>query len=437
MNNAKDPSRRNAPEGAEEALLHEDHANLHRLAALKDQGVRFPCGVSSVYVGEDVDASRIEAGVELYPGARVQGKKTLIRAGAQIGVRGPCVVQDMVLDRDVVLGSGFFERSVLLKGVKLGASVRVREDCLLEEGCELSFSVDVKHTFLLAHVVLGSEINFCDLLMAGGTSRQDHSEVGSGVIHFNFTPFGASGDKVTASLIGDAMQGVFYRAKRIFVGGHSSLIGPIRIGYGSVVAAGSRVATDVGEDTLSFGEQAGREDVKDLDFLCYKSIKRKVSMGVEYVAQLAALWHWYDKVRSIAARGDLEAAVLEACLETLAYGIETRLDRLDTFHSYMDESRARNKTAGRDGLARQQAAFRARWPEFRKKLAGFQEAKADTGARDAFMKSVERLAPDHEGDFVSLVRSGLSDQDVEIGKRWLASLVQELTGGVDQLAPSP
>jgi UDP-N-acetylglucosamine/UDP-N-acetylgalactosamine diphosphorylase len=347
------------------------------------------------------------------------------------------VVQDMVLDRDVVLGSGFFERSVLLKGVKLGSPVRVRENCLLEEGCELSFSVDVKHTFLLAHVVLGSEINLCDLLMAGGTSRQDHSEVGSGVIHFNFTPFGASGDKVTASLIGDAMQGVFYRAKRIFVGGHSSLIGPIRIGYGSVVAAGSRVAADVGENTLSFGEQAGREDVKDFDFLCYKSIKRKVALGVEYVAQLAALWHWYDKVRSIAARGDLEAAVLEACLETLAGGIETRLDRLDTFHSYMDESRARNKTAGEDGLARQQAAFRARWPEFRKKLAGFQEAKADTGARDAFMKSVERLAPDHEGDFVSLVRSGLSDQDVEIGKRWLASLVQELTDGVDQLAPSP
>ena len=144
-----------------------------------------------------------DAGVKdavIHPGCRITGKETLIRAGAAVGLTGPCVLENMVLDRDVRLGSGAFRESVLLKGAHLGSSIRVRENCLIEEGCELSFSVDVKHTFLLAHVILGSEINFCDLLMAGGTSRKDHSEVGSGVIHFNFTPYGASGDKATATL---------------------------------------------------------------------------------------------------------------------------------------------------------------------------------------------------------------------------------------------
>ena len=56
---------------------------------------------------------------------------------------------------------------------------------------------------VLAFVTIGSLVNFCDLLMAGGSSRQDHSEVGSGYIHFNFTPWGARGDKATPSLIGD------------------------------------------------------------------------------------------------------------------------------------------------------------------------------------------------------------------------------------------
>ncbi|MBU0754450.1 MAG: hypothetical protein KJ645_04880, partial [Planctomycetes bacterium] len=276
-----------------QAPLQEDHANLHRLAALHEKGVRFPCGAGRVFVGKEVDPARIEEGVELYPDTRIQGKNTLIRSNAKIGVRGPCVVSDMAIGREVELGNGFFESSVLLEGVKAGAAIRVRENCLLEERCELSFSADVKHTFLLANVVLGSEINFCDLLMAGGTGRKDHSEVGSGVIHFNFTPFGKSGDKATASLIGDVVNGVFYRSKRIFVGGHASLIGPLRIGYGSVVAAGSRVDKDVEEDTLTFGSKDSPCDIKNFDFLCYKSIRRKVRTSVVYIANLAALWHWY------------------------------------------------------------------------------------------------------------------------------------------------
>jgi hypothetical protein len=83
---------------------------------------------------------------------------------------------------------------------------------------------------------VGLLINFCDCFMAGGTSRKDHSEVGSSYIHFNFTP---DGDKATASLFGDVPRGVMLKQPRIFLGGQGGAVGPLICGYGNVVAAGS------------------------------------------------------------------------------------------------------------------------------------------------------------------------------------------------------
>ena len=413
----------------------EDRANLERIAALAAKGVRFPEGTAGIHVAEDVDPARMEAGVTIHGGARISGAKTLLRAGAEIGRSGPCVLRDMVLDREVRLGSGFFEDSVLLARCRLGDNVRVRENCLLEEGCENGFSVDVKHTFLLAHVILGSEINFCDLLMAGGTSRKDHSEVGSGTIHYNFTPFGASGDKATASLIGDVVHGVFYRAPRIFVGGHVSLVGPLRIGYGAVVAAGSRVTRDVPEGVLTFGDPGGAEDRPAFDFLRYRSIARKVAANVAYIAQLGVLWHWYNHARRIASAGSLGAAVTEAALEKIARGLETRVARMDAFHGYMEESIARNRAAGDEKIAVQQETFRTRWPAAREALLRFKETEGDTAARDAFLEPLAAAVSEREDNFPARVRS-LDDRAVAHGVQWLESIAHTLDAAGRDLAPA-
>ena len=72
--------------------------------------------------------------------------------------------------------------------------------------------------------------------MAGGTSRKNHSEIGSSYIHFNFTPHQ---DKATASLIGDVPRGVMLDQPPIFLGGQGGLVGPVRIAYGTVIPAGT------------------------------------------------------------------------------------------------------------------------------------------------------------------------------------------------------
>ncbi len=116
----------------------------------------------------------------------------------------------------------------------MASGAQVREGCILEEEANASHTVGLKQTILFPFVTLGSLINFCDCFMAGGTSRKNHSEVGSSYIHFNYTP---NQDKATASLIGDVPKGVMINQAPIFLGGQGGLVGPSRIGYGTVIAA--------------------------------------------------------------------------------------------------------------------------------------------------------------------------------------------------------
>jgi len=152
-----------------------------------------------------------------------------------IGAEAPVTIENCQLGRGVKLKGGYFSGAVFLDGSNMGSGAHVREGTILEEEASGAHAVGLKQTVLLPFVTLGSLINFCDILMAGGASRKDHSEVGSSYIHFNYTP---NQDKATASLVGDVPRGVLLNQKSIFLGGQGGLVGPARIAYGCVIAAG-------------------------------------------------------------------------------------------------------------------------------------------------------------------------------------------------------
>jgi len=109
-----------------------------------------------------------------------------------------------VIGPGVELKGGYCRSSLFLDGAAVGSGAQVREGCILEEGARGGHCVGLKQTILFPFVTLGSLVNFCDCLMAGGTGKKDHSEVGSSYIHFNYTP---EQDKANPSLIGDVPQG--------------------------------------------------------------------------------------------------------------------------------------------------------------------------------------------------------------------------------------
>jgi len=265
-----------------------------KIEELIKKGVNIPNPLS-IDVGEEVHIDQISGKeVKIYPGCRIYGEKTVISSGVQLGYEAPVTVDNCQLGPKVELRGGFFNKSVFLEKATMGLGGHVREACLLEEQANGAHCVGLKHTILFPFVTLGSLINFCDCLMAGGTSRKDHSEVGSSYIHFNFTP---EGDKTTASLIGDVPRGVMLNKPPIFLGGQGGMIGPLRMSYGNVAAAGSVLREDVEKEKQLIVSKSHSGKVVDLVPRAYPNLSRVVKNNIIYVANLMALEQWYLHVR--------------------------------------------------------------------------------------------------------------------------------------------
>lgn len=266
----------------------------HSVAELVGRGVRIP-HPESVFVGPEVDLDLISArGVTIHPGCRIRGADTVISAGCTLGAEGPVTVEDCQLGPDVALKGGYFASSVFLARSSMGLAAHVREGTLLEEEASGAHCVGLKQTILFPYVTLGSLINFCDALMTGGTSRSDHSEVGSSYIHFNFTP---DGNKTTASLFGDVARGVMLDQPAIFLGGQGGAVGPVHTGFGTVVAAGSILRGDVDADGMLVMTGALPDRVRPTAPHSYKQLGRIVERNLTFLANLDALEAWYAQVR--------------------------------------------------------------------------------------------------------------------------------------------
>ena len=189
-----------------------------KLNALKAQGVTI-IDRRQTYLDEAVDDSCVCRGAILYPGTRLIGARTFVGPGAKVGTEGPAVLENVAIGENAEVASGYLKDAVMLRDTRVGSNAHIRVGTLLEEEASTAHAVGLKHTVLMSFVTLGSLINFCDGLISGGTSRRDHTEVGSGFIHFNFTPRGRSGDKATPSLIGGVVQGVFLGSREFSWGG--------------------------------------------------------------------------------------------------------------------------------------------------------------------------------------------------------------------------
>jgi UDP-N-acetylglucosamine/UDP-N-acetylgalactosamine diphosphorylase len=363
-----------------------------RLRSLADRGVRI-LDPRQTYVDEHLRPQRVGEGATLHPGTRLLGARTFVGSGAEIGSEGPATLRDAVVGDGARVDGGYLEGAVLMAGARAGFGAHFRPGTILEEHASTAHTVGLKHTILLSFVTLGSLINFCDVLMAGGSSRSDHSEVGSGFIHFNFTPWGRRGDKATPSLVGDATRGVFLRQPRIFLGGAGGLVGPGQVGYGAVTGAGQVVRSAVRENTLSLQPPRPLEIEREVGHL--DAVHPRLHRNLVYLGQLHALRVWYRRVRLArlpddAASDGIRIVTTEA-LANLDHAIEQRVTRVQGFVQERGEPMP-------------QLAFEDETP-------------------CPLPVEVERSYVDH----VSWVRS-LTDAQVDAGVAWLETIAQRVTG---------
>jgi len=374
---------------------------------LLNRGVRIP-KADGIEIGPEVDVDRISGeGVLIHSGCRISGKDTLIAAGANLGVEGPVTVENCLIGPGVELKGGFFKDSVFLAGSRCGSGSHVRESTILEERSSIAHSVGLKQTILFPFVTLGSLINFCDCLMAGGTDRKNHSEVGSSYIHFNFTP---NQDKATPSLIGDVPRGVMLNQRPIFLGGQGGMVGPVRLNFGTTVAAGTILRKDeLRPNRLIFGG-AGKGGNIEYRPGRYSGVSRIIKNNLFYIANLLALRQWYREVRSL--------FVGERFPEPLLAGLTLNMQKA------IDERTKRLKEFGDKMAASGDPSLFERWPAIEQVLAARNEHRGNDRLRELFQEKTSKAVASVGKNYIAVIKA-LSGEESEQGTGWLQGMVDE------------
>jgi UDP-N-acetylglucosamine/UDP-N-acetylgalactosamine diphosphorylase len=388
-----------------------------KVVKLIEKGVSVP-NPSSVDIGDDVDIDRISGdGVTIWPGCRIGGSRTVISAGCVLGAEGPVTLSDCRLGPKVELKGGYFKKSVFLEGANMGLGAQVREGCLLEEEANGAHCVGLKQTILFPFVTLGSLINFCDCLMAGGTSRKDHSEVGSSYIHFNYTP---DGDKTTASLFGDVPRGVMLNQPPIFLGGQGGAVGPVRVGYGTVVAAGSVLLEDVLEDGQLVAAVPPPGFKRERRPRTYRNLERIVRNNVVYLASIVALEQWYREVRQpFFERQEHGRLVYEGALEVLAMAKDERIKRLEAMA----------------GKVPTEASICNEFAENAATLCALFSGDRPLPDGSAFTTAIQQHAAATMGNYTETIQ-GLPPELRALGVEWLSRIVDTLRADASDLLGS-
>lgn len=386
--------------------------------ALLARGVEMPLP-DTVLVGEDIAPERIAPGVVLHPGCRLHGASTSIGPGSILGEEQPVTVMDCQLGHGVRLKGGFFERATFLDGASLGSGAHVRSGTLLEEEANGAHTVGLKQTILFPYATLGSLINFCDCLMAGGTSRRNHSEVGSSYVHFNYTPHQ---DKATASLIGDVPRGVMLDQPPVFLGGQGGLVGPCRLAFGTVVAAGAVCRKDQEEAGHLVIPHTPAAGARAYPAGMYGDVRRIVVNNLAYIGNVRALQAWYLHARGADAEPDAyRKFCLDGAAERLREAGEERVKRLGQLAGNMAVSLEALAAAGNTDQPayRSQQALQAAWPELKAAL-GAPPGDPGTADRDVFLaglRSTDAGCP--WTDRIRLVPA----EARAAGTRWLQAVV--------------
>jgi acetyltransferase-like isoleucine patch superfamily enzyme len=301
----------------------DEPGNRRRIAALRKAGVMV-WGANRVFVGPEVALDNIEP-QSILMNAILRGESTAVGAESRIGTSGTASLINVQVGRRVELGAGTYRNAAIFHDAKVRGFAELRQGTVLEESAETAHNVGLKHTFFSMGVVAGSLINYCDVLVTGGSSRQDHTEIGSEAVHFNFD---ARGDKF-GSLFGDA-RGLLLRQRRIFIGGNTGIVGPVQVGFGAVIAAGETVREDIAENCLYTGSRQRRpaREQTYFDPNVYHDLERKFVATAALCGNLRAIETWYRTVRLPFSRG-LDSLLCRGAISNVRLHIEHRGLELD------------------------------------------------------------------------------------------------------------
>jgi UDP-N-acetylglucosamine/UDP-N-acetylgalactosamine diphosphorylase len=207
----------------------------------------------------------------------------------------------------------------------------------------------------------------------------------------------------------------------IFLGGQGGLVGPRRIAFGTVVAAGTIMRRDVLKpDRLIFGQNTSRLKEVSYDLSAYGDVRRILKNNFIYIANLHALYAWYGFVRPGLMQADMYAqAALEGAKRQIEAMVNERIKRIDQLTAKVAASLEKTGITG--GVTQSQSDFVNSWSQARAQLQLNRDG-GDEQLREAFLAE---LQPGDGGYLENLRRQSSAAKDA--GLLWLENIVKRVS----------
>ncbi|HQF99104.1 MAG TPA: UDP-N-acetylglucosamine pyrophosphorylase, partial [Candidatus Aminicenantes bacterium] len=231
-------------------------------------------------------------------------------------------------------------------------------------------------------------------------------------------------------------RGVMLKSPPIFLGGQGGLVGPARIGFGTVIAAGTVWRGDCPEGGALLSA-ANHDRSRAFTPGVYGDIRRRVLNNLHYVGNLLALRQWYLHVRRPFFRGEaMGAALFDGAIRVLEAALAERLSRFEALAGKMERS-VRHLTSQPGAtlpahVIGPQRALAEGWPRLKAFLTAGGEETVATEQREAF---VRRLDPGSGSSGYIAAVQGLDAASAATGTAWLQRIVDTIVDGSLEILP--
>ena len=220
------------PEEARGINSRAELAEVHRLlwrrtaARLLTEGVTL-LDPERAYVGPLVNVGPDSI---LYPGVILEGRTAI---GEGTTIHSGCRIRDAKIgDGTVILDGCLIQESEIGDACQVGPYAHLRPQARLRSKVKVGNFVEVKKS------VIGEGSKVPHLTYIGDTTMGEKVNIGAGTITCNY-----DGVAKHRTVIED----------EVFIGSNTSLVAPISVGRGAIIAAGSTITEDVPADALAFG----------------------------------------------------------------------------------------------------------------------------------------------------------------------------------------
>lgn len=183
----------------------------------------------------DPSTTYIEADVTIGPDATIEAGchltgKTAVAAGARIGPNA--VLRDAVVGEGAKVQLSVVDSSEVKAGAKVGPFAHLRGHSVAGENTRIGNFVELKNT------TLGERVAAAHLTYLGDSEIGSRTNIGAGTITCNYDGFSKHRTVIGAD---------------VFVGSQSTLIAPLIVSDGAMIAAGSTITDDVPSGAGAFG----------------------------------------------------------------------------------------------------------------------------------------------------------------------------------------